>query len=44
MFNDNIKNRKSTYMWKVKINLFNDNSIKEDIKEENEKGDITTQT
>jgi hypothetical protein len=39
-----MKNRISTYTWKVKINLFNDNSIKEDIKKENEMGDITTQT
>ena len=34
IFNNNINNRKSTYMWKVNNNLINDNLVKEGIKKE----------
>jgi hypothetical protein len=34
IFNNNINNRKSTYMWKVNNNLLNDNLVKEGIKKE----------
>ena len=31
IFNNNINNRKSTYMWKLKSNLLSDNLVKEEI-------------
>ena len=34
IFNSNINNRKSTYMWKVNNNLLNDNLVKKGIKKE----------
>ena len=34
IFNNNINNRKSTYMWNVNNNLLNDNLVKEGIKKE----------
>ena len=34
IFNNNINNRKSTYMWKLYNTLLNDNFVKEDIKKE----------
>ena len=34
IFNNNISNRKSTYMWNVNNNLLNDNLVKEGIKKE----------
>jgi hypothetical protein len=32
IFNNNINNRKQTFMWKLKNTLLNDNSVKEEIK------------
>jgi exonuclease III len=34
IFNKNINNRKSTYIWKLKNALLNDNLVKEEIKKE----------
>ena len=34
IFNNNINNKKSTYMWKLKSTLLNDTLVKEEIKKE----------
>jgi hypothetical protein len=34
IFNNNINNRKPTFMWKLKDTLLNDNLVKEEIKKE----------
>jgi hypothetical protein len=34
IFNNNINNRKSTFMWKLNNTLLNDNLVKEEIKKE----------
>jgi hypothetical protein len=34
IFNNNINNRKHTYMWKLNNSLLNDNLVKEEIKKE----------
>jgi hypothetical protein len=34
IFNNNINNRKTTFMWKLKNSLLNDTSVKEEIKKE----------